>query len=123
MAVDIETVKLKVSEGNKRLLEIAGIIIAITSIAGGWSWYLNNLWQPKVIVQEVDFKNGNAKIKVGRQEYEIFGNANFSISKFGDWGVRFGTSEIEGNMVYDRLELTKNNLVQEYLKAQGSAIV
>jgi hypothetical protein len=123
MAVDIETVKLKVSEGNKRLLEIAGIIIAITSIAGGWSWYLNNLWQPKVIVQEVDFKNGNAKINVGAKEYEIFGNANFSISKFGDWGVRFGTSEIEGNMVYDRLELTKNNLVQEYLKAQGSAIV
>jgi hypothetical protein len=123
MAVNIETVKLKVSEGNKRLLEIAGVIIAITSIAGGWSWYLNNLWRPKVIVQQVDFKNGNAKIKVGTKEYQIYGNANFSISKFGDWGVRFGTSEIDGNMVYDRLELTKNYLVVEYLQSQGSAIV
>ena len=123
MAVNIETVKLKVSEGNKRLLEIGGIAIAITGIAGIWSWYLNNLWRPKVIVQQVDFKNGNAKIKVGTKEYEIYGNANFSISKFGDWGVRFGTSEIEGNMVYDRLELTKNYLVVEYLQSQGSAIV
>ena len=123
MAVDIETVKLKVSETNKRLLEIGGIAIAITGIAGGWSWYLNHFWKPVVIVQSVDFKNGNAKIKVGSKDYEIYGNANFSISNFGDWGVRFGTSEIDGNMLYDRLELTKNNLVVEYLQAKGSALV
>jgi hypothetical protein len=123
MAVDIETVKLKVSEGNKRLLEIGGIAIAITGIAGIWSWYLNHFWKPVVVVQKVDFKNGNAKIKVGTKDYEIYGNANFSISNFGDWGVRFGTSEIDGNILYDRIELTKNNLVVEYLQSQGSAIV
>lgn len=123
MAVNIETVKLKVSETNKRLLEIGAVVIAITGIAGGWSWYLNHFWKPVVIVQSVDFKNGNAKIKVGSKDYEIYGNANFSISNFGDWGVRFGTSEIDGNMLYDRLELTKNNLVVEYLQAKGSALV
>lgn len=123
MAVNIETVKLKVSETNKRILEIGGVVIAITGIAGGWSWYLNHFWKPVVVVQQVDFKNGNAKIKVGTKEYDIYGNANFSISNFGDWGVRFGTSEINGDMLYDRLELTKNNLVVEYLQAQGNAIV
>lgn len=123
MAVNIETVKLKVSEGNKRLLEIGGIAIAITGIAGGWSWYLNHFWKPVVVVQQVDFKNGSAKIKIGTKEFDIYGNANFSVSNFGDWGVRFGTSEIGGNILYDRLELTKNNLVVEYLSAQGSVIV
>ena len=78
MAVNIETVKLKVSETNKRLLEIGAVVIAITGIAGGWSWYLNHFWKPVVIVQSVDFKNGNAKIKVGSKDYEIYGNANFS---------------------------------------------
>lgn len=128
MAVDIQNVKSKLTETNKTFLNIAGVIIAITGVAGGYSWYLNHFYRPKVVVEQVDFKNGTAKISVkkliGSKPYDIYGNANFSISKFGDWGVRFGTSNLEeGDNVYNRLELTKNNLVVEYLEAKGSVLV
>lgn len=128
MAVDINEVKTKLSETNKTFLNIAGVIIAITGVAGGYSWYLNHFYRPKVVVEQVDFKNGTAKISVkqlfGVKPFDIYGNANFSISKFGDWGVRFGTSNLEeGDNIYNRLELTKNNLVVEYLEAKGSVLV
>jgi small basic protein len=128
MAVDIESVKVQISKTNKAFLNIAGVVIAITGVAGGFSWYLNHFWKPKVVVESVDFKNATAKISVnnlvGSKPFDIYGNANFSISQFGDWGVRFGTSDIEGaGNVYNRLELTKNNLVIEYLEAKGSVLV
>jgi hypothetical protein len=128
MAVDINEVKTKLSETNKTFLNIAGVIIAITGVAGGYSWYLNHFWRPKVVVEQVDFKNATAKVSVktifGSKPFDIYGNANFSISQFGDWGVRFGTSNLEGaDNVYNRLELTKNSLVVEYLEAKGSVLV
>ena len=128
MAVDIESVKVQISKTNKAFLNIAGVVIAITGVAGGFSWYLNHFWKPKVVVESVDFKNATAKISVknlvGSKPFDIYGNANFSISQFGDWGVRFGTSDIEGaGNIYNRLELTKNNLVIEYLEAKGSVLV
>jgi hypothetical protein len=122
MAVDYESVKGKLSEGRQRLIGIASIVVAITGLAGGWTWYLNHFYKPTVVVNSVDFKNGSAKITSGGKEISIYGNATFQLTNFGDWGVRFGTSQIDGELVYNRLELTKNNLVVEYLEAPGSAL-
>jgi hypothetical protein len=125
MAIDIETVKLKVSETNKRILEVGAVIIAITSIAGGYSFYLNNIWKPKIVVKSVDFSNGNAELSVKNifglsKTINIYGNANFNVG--GDWGVRFGSSSLNNTNIYDRLELTKKDMVVEYLESQGSVI-
>jgi hypothetical protein len=122
----IENVKIKISEANKRLIEIGAIAVAITSIAGGYSFYVNNFWKPKVTVLSVDFANGLAKVQVVKMfgitsTIDIYGNANFNVG--GDWAIRFGSSSINGgNNIYDRLELTKKDMVIEYLESPGSAI-
>jgi hypothetical protein len=122
----IENVKFKISEANKRLIEIGAIAVAITSIAGGYSFYVNNFWKPKVTVLSVDFSNGLAKVQVVKMfgitsTIDIYGNANFNVG--GDWAIRFGSSSINGgNNIYDRLELTKKDMVIEYLESPGSAI-
>lgn len=122
MAVDYESVKGKLSEGRQRLIGIASIVVAITGLAGGWTWYLNHFYKPTVVVDSVDFQNGSAKITSGGKKIDIYGNATFQLTNFGDWGVRFGTTQIEGKTVYNRLELTKNSLVVEYLEAPGTAL-
>lgn len=123
--VDIENVKIKISKVNQRLIEIGAVVLAITSIAGGYSFYLNNIWKPKVIVKSVDFANGLAEIDVKNifgisKGVTIYGNANFNVG--GDWGIRFGSSSLNNTNIYDRLELTKKEMVVEYLESQGTAI-
>jgi hypothetical protein len=125
MAVDIETVKLRVSATNRRLIEIGAVVVAVTSIASGYSFYLNNFWKPKVTVLSVDFANGTAQIQVTKMfgvtsTIDIYGNANFNVG--GDWAIRFGSSEVNGQLIYNRLELTKKDMVVEYLQSAGSAI-
>lgn len=122
----IEDVKIKLSEANKRIIEIGAIAVAITSIAGGYSFYLNNVWKPKVTVVSVDFANGLAIVKVTKMfgitsTIDIYGNANFNVG--GDWAIRFGSSSINGSTsIYDRLELTKKDMVIEYLESPGTAL-
>lgn len=120
-----EDVKLKFSEGTKRLIEIGAVIVAITSIAGGYSFYVNNIWKPVVKVNSVDFANGVAEITVLKMfgiisVVSIYGNANFNVG--GDWAIRFGSSSLNNSNVYDRLELTKKDMVVEYLESAGTAI-
>jgi hypothetical protein len=121
----IEDVKLKFSEGTKRLVEIGAVVVAITSIAGGYSFYVNNIWKPIVKVNSVDFANGVAEITVTKMFgitsiVTIYGNANFNVG--GDWAIRFGSSSLNNSNVYDRLELTKKDMVVEYLESAGTAI-
>jgi hypothetical protein len=121
----IEDVKVRISKVNQQLIEIGAIILAITSIAGGYSFYLNNVWKPVVTVKSVDFGNGVAEIDVKKMfgvknNVTIYGNANFNVG--GDWGIRFGSSAKNNSILYDRLELTKKDMVVEYLQSSGTAI-
>lgn len=102
-----------VSKTSDVIIKIAAVIGAITVIGGAYSFYLNNIWKPKVEIDSVDFESGLAYVRVGNTQYKIFGDATFLINNFGDWGIRFGTSK--GVSGYDRLELTKKNMVVEYL--------
>jgi hypothetical protein len=122
----IEDVKLKISKANTRLIEIGAVVVAITSIAGGYTFYINNVWKPKVTVISVDFANGLAQVQVTKMfgitsKIDIYGNANFNVG--GDWAIRFGSSSLNGNNnIYDRLELTKKDMVIEYLESPGTAL-
>lgn len=112
--VNIESVKVKLSKTNETIIKVAAIVGAITVIAGGYSFYLNNLWKPKVEVLVVDFNQALAKIKLNNKTIDIFGDANFWIG--GDWSIRLGNSKVNGQLIYDRIELLKKNMVVEYLK-------
>lgn len=108
--VDVKTVRLKLSEGNKTLLKIAAVVGAITVIAGGYNFYLSNFWKPSVEVLSVDFEKGIASLMVGDKKIEIYGDAVFQVG--GDWGIKFGQT----NGRYDSLQLTKKGMVVQYLK-------
>jgi small basic protein len=96
---------------NQRIIKIAAVIGAITVIAGGYSFYLNNVWKPKVSVISVDFIKGIAKVKVGHSKIvDIYGDAIFSIG--GEWGIQLGKT----NNLYDSIDLVKKGMVVEYLK-------
>ena len=122
----IEDVKVKISKVNQHLIEIGAVVLAITSIAGGYSFYINNIWKPVITVKSVDFGNGVAEIDVKKMfgitknNVTIYGNANFNVG--GDWGIRFGSSSKNNSILYDRLELTKKDMVVEYLQSSGAAI-
>ena len=97
-----------------KIIKLAALVGAITVIAGGYTFYLNNLWQPKIQVLSVDFTKGEAEIMVKGMKIQIYGDATFMIG--GDWGVRFGSIMKDGKVYYDRLELVKKSMVVEYLK-------
>lgn len=111
--VSFDKVRLKSGLGktNQRILQIAAVVGAITVIAGGYSFFLNNIWKPKVSVVSVDFTKGIAKVRVGGSKIiDIYGDAVFSIG--GDWGIQLGKT----NNVYDSIDLIKKGMVVEYLK-------
>lgn len=112
-----DDIKVHFSKTTSALLQIAGIVGAVTVLAGGYTFYLNYLWKPKLVVLEVDFTNGTARIEYKgliTKYIEIEGDTTFLLG--GDWGVKLGTTTINGESVYDRIELIRKNMVYEYLK-------
>jgi len=104
--------KESLSKTTNHIIQVAAIVGAITVIFGAYSFYINNIWKPKVEVLSVDFIKGVAQVKIGSHIIDIFGDATFQLSNGGDWGIKFGST----NGKYDSLELTKKGLVVEYLK-------
>lgn len=104
-----------ISKTNERLLKVAAVVGAITIIAGGYTWYINNVWRPKVEVTSVDFDAGKATFIYRGKEINIEGDAMYWLN--GDWAVRLGNiREKDQKTYYDRIELLKKGYVVEYLK-------
>ena len=107
-----DKISLQFSKTNEVIIKIAAAIGAVTVILGGYSFYINNFWTPKVEIISVDFKSGIAQVKHRKKVIDIYGDATFQISKSGDWGIKFGSNK--GN--YESLQLVKKGMVVEYLK-------
>jgi hypothetical protein len=104
------------SKTSKALINVAAVVGAITVIAGGYTFYLNYIWKPKVEISEVDFTKGIATVKLGnlfKKTVQIEGDSTYELG--GDWGVRFGHTIVEGKTYYNRLELVRKNMVYEYI--------
>lgn len=98
---------------TNRLIRIAAVVGGIVAIAGGYTWYINNFWKPKVVVKSIDYDKGTATINLNGSDVTVLGDNAFSAG--GNWAVRLGSNRINGNVVYDRLELTKFGNVVEYI--------
>lgn len=109
-----ETIKIKLSKTSDVLIKVAAVVGAITVIAGGYTWYINTLWKPNVFVNSVDFTTGTASLKVGGKDILLQGDSTYYIN--ADWGIRFGMTRLDNNIIYNRLELTKKGMVYEYLE-------
>ena len=110
----INDLEVKISKTTNVLLQIAAIVGAITVLAGGYTFYLNYVWKPNIVVQEVDFEQGFARLKFGNKIIDLEGDTTFLLG--GDWGIKFGSTSKNGTTIYDRLELVRKNMVYEYLK-------
>jgi hypothetical protein len=99
---------------SKFVLKIVAIATVITALAGGYYFFVNNVWKPNVKVLSVDFENGFATVEMpfGRK-VDIYGDSQFLIG--GDWGVKFGTVNKANKTSYENLQLLKKGLVKEYL--------
>lgn len=110
----ISDLEIKISKTTNVLLQIAAVVGAITILAGGYTFYLNYVWKPKIEVIEVDFNEATAKLKFGKKILELEGDALFLLG--GDWGIKFGSTNKNGSTLYDRIELIRKGMVYEYLK-------
>jgi hypothetical protein len=114
MAVLGNDIKVQLSKTTNVLLSVAGVVGAITIIAGGYTWYMNNLWRPKIVIDSVDFNNGIAKLKHRNKDIELNGDSTYWLN--ADWGVRFGSIKKANQNIYNRLELVNKGMVVEYIK-------
>ena len=110
----IPDLEIKISKTTNALLQVAAIVGAITVLAGGYSFYLNYIWKPKIEIIYVDFANAKAKLKFGKNILELEGDSLFLLS--GDWGIKFGSTTKNNTTAYDRIELIRKGMVYEYLK-------
>lgn len=113
--ISSESVKVGFSKTTNNIVRVAAFVGAITIIAGGYTWYLNNVWKPHIEVISVDFENGKAQLKHRSKLIELEGDAVYWIN--ADWGLRLGVLiNDNGTPSYDRVDLLKKGMVVEYLK-------
>jgi hypothetical protein len=115
--------KFDISQGEEVLLKVAAISAAIVGIATAFSFYKNNLWHPKIIVQSVDFNKGVAQLLINDKPFVLRGDSSYLIGF--DWGIKFGVITLpNGSKKYDRIEVLKRNLVEQVIrKADDGKIV
>jgi hypothetical protein len=109
-----DNVKLKITRGTKTLIRIAAVVGAITVIAGGYTFYLNNVWKPNIEIILVDFTKGYAELKYHNRKLILEGDAVVLLA--GDWGIKFGTKIENDKVIYKSLILTKKGMLVDILK-------
>jgi len=108
-----DVLKLKLTKTNDIIIKAAAIVGAITVIAGGYTFYINNIWKPNVKVTDVNFEQGMLQFTFAGKTYEIFGDTNFYLG--GDWSVKLGNINLDSGSKYDTIQLSKRGMVVEYL--------
>lgn len=112
--------KFDISRGEEFLLKAASVGAAILGVVAVYSFYKNNIWQPKIVVKDVDFKKGIANLEINDRPFVLRGDSSYLISY--DWGIKFGfTPTADGKRVYDRIEVLKRNMVQKVIRKADDA--
>lgn len=99
-------------------LKIAGISTAALGLFAAYGFYKNNIWSPKIVVEDVDYGKGRAKMIINGKPFILSGDSSYLIGF--DWGIRFGTSfSNTGKRYYDRIEILKRNMVHKVIRQRG----
>ena len=115
----MEPIKSTFSRTSAVFLKIAAISTAALAFIGLYSFYRNNLWHPKVIINSIDYKNGVANLTINGKKFILRGDSTFLIDY--DWGIKFGYTYLpDGKRIYDRIEVTKRGMVHEVLRQTDS---
>jgi len=113
--MEMTPIKSTLSATSSVLLRIAALSTATFALIGVYTFYRNNLWHPKVIINSVDYANGVANLTINGKETILRGDSTFLIDY--DWGIKFGYTFLpDGKRIYDRIEVTKRGMVHEVLR-------
>ena len=111
--------KTTLSTTSSIFLKIAAISTATLALIGIYTFYKNNIWHPKIIVNSVDYPNGIAELTINGKKFILRGDSLFLIDY--DWGIKFGYTFLNnGKRVYDRIEVTKRGMVHEVIRQTDS---
>lgn len=111
--------KFNINQGEEWLLKAAGFGAALLGLVSVYTFYINNVWHPKVEVKSVDYKKGVAELLVNGKPLTLKGDSSYLIAQ--DWGIKFGyTFKGDGKREYDRIEVLKKGMVHSVIrKAEG----
>lgn len=117
--MEITPLKSTFSTTSAIFLKIAAISTAALALVGVYTFYRNNIWHPKVVINSIDYKNGVANLTINGREFILRGDSTFLIDY--DWGIKFGYTFLpDGKRVYDRIEITKRGMVHEVVRQAES---
>ena len=113
--MEMTPIKSTFNKTSAVFLRIAAISTAALALVGLYTFYRNNLWHPKVIINSVDYANGVANLTINGKEVILRGDSTFLIDY--DWGIKFGYTYLpDGKRKYDRIEVTKRGMVHEVVR-------
>jgi hypothetical protein len=113
--MEMTPIKSTFNKTSAIFLRIAAISTAALALVGLYTFYRNNLWHPKVIINSVDYANGVANLTINGKEIILRGDSTFLIDY--DWGIKFGYTFLpDGKRIYDRIEVTKRGMVHEVVR-------
>jgi hypothetical protein len=108
-------VKSTFGKTSSFFLKLAAISTAALAVVNVYSFYRNNIWHPKVVINSVDYANGVANLTINGKRFVLRGDSLFLIDF--DWGIKFGFTFLpDGKRMYDRIEVTKRGMVHEVLR-------
>ena len=117
--MEITPLKSTFSTTSAIFLKIAAISTAALAVVNVYSFYRNNIWHPKVVINSIDYANGVANLTIDGKKFVLRGDSTFLINF--DWGIRFGFTFLpDGKRVYDRIEITKRGMVHEVVREANS---
>lgn len=112
-------VKSTFGKTSEFFLKLAAISTAILAVVNAYSFYRNNIWHPKIVVNNVDYENGIANLTINGKRFVLRGDSLFLIDF--DWGIKFGYTYLpSGVRVYDRIEITQRGMVREVIRETPS---
>jgi hypothetical protein len=112
-------VKSTFGKTSSFFLKLAAISTAALAVVNVYSFYRNNIWHPKVVINSIDYANGVANLTIDGKKFVLRGDSTFLINF--DWGIRFGFTFLpDGKRVYDRIEITKRGMVHEVVREANS---
>lgn len=114
-----DIVKSTFGKTSAFFLKLAALSTAVLAVVNVYSFYKNNIWHPRIIINDVDFKNGIANLTINGKPFILRGDSLFLIDY--DWGIKFGYTYLpSGIRVYDRIEVTKRGMTHEVLRQTPS---
>ena len=113
-------VKSTFGKTSSFFLKLAAISTAALAVVNVYSFYRNNIWHPKVVMNSIDYANGVANLTINGKKVILRGDSTFLIDF--DWGIKFGYTYLpDGKRMYDRIEVTKRGMVHEVLRQTETA--